>query len=294
MAWLFRGEKKIKQSDMLIKEQALGLANFLRDSAINSTRQGTEPNSQRRLVISLTTFNKRIDDLYLCIESLLQQSLRPNRVILWLSEEEFPSLDFIPALLLNQKERGLEILFCKNDIGPYKKIIPSLNLLLEDNIITVDDDVMYPVDMLDLLYRTHLRFPKAVVANVTHKLTRGANGKVLPYKQWPRGYQVDQPQSDVYPVGIGGVLYPPNSLDPIATDESLFMSLCPKADDVWLKIMALKHGTLAMSVNDHRSWAKRNLMIDGSQQFALKRGNKSKVSGNDIKVAQTLDFFNMN
>lgn len=293
MSWFSRGEKKIKQSDMLIKAQALNLANLLRIQAMTSSLSGVEPDSPRRIVISLTTFDKRIDDVYLCIESLLQQSLRPNRIILWLSEEEFPHGTELPATLLRQKSRGLEICFCSRDIGPYKKIIPTLSLCPEDNIVTVDDDVMYPVDMLDLLYRRHLVFPKAVVANVTHQLARDPNGKLMPYKQWPRGYQVDAPKDDVYPVGIGGVLYPPNSFHPLVLDESLFTRLCPRADDVWLKIMAKKVGTLAVSVNDHRAWAKRNLMIDGSQQFALKRSNKSKIAGNDIKIVQVLKYFDI-
>lgn len=291
MPWFSRGEKKIKQSDMLIKAQALNLANLLRIQAMTSSQSGVVPDSPRRLVISLTTFDKRIDDVYLCIESLLQQSLRPNRIILWLSEEEFPHGKALPAALTKQKNRGLEVRFCPHDIGPYKKIIPTLALCPEDNIVTVDDDVMYPVDMLDLLYRRHLEFPHAVVGHVTHQLARDTSGQPLPYKQWPRGYQVDEPADDVYPVGIGGVLYPPNSFHSVVLDENSFMQLCPSADDVWLKFSAKKVGTLAVSVNDHRVWAKRNLMIDGSQQFALKRSNKSKVSGNDAKITRVIEYF---
>lgn len=284
MPWFSGREKKISQQDMLTKGQALNLQNLLRQQAIVSDRCGVEPSSSRNLVVSLTTFTKRIDDVYLCIESLLQQSLRPNRVLLWLAEEEFSSDFQLPAALLNQKNRGLEIHYCKRDTGPYKKIIPTLQICPNDNIITVDDDVMYPVDMIDMLYRRHLQFPKSIVANVSHQLVRDKHGSIVPYKQWPRGYKVNEPREDVYPVGIGGVLYPPNSLDEMVKDESLFIKLSPNADDVWLKFMALKAGTLAVSVNDHRIWSKRNLMIEGSQQFALKRSNKSKKSGNDTKI----------
>lgn len=292
MSWFSR-EKEISQSDMLTKVQALNLSNLLRIQASTLTTSGVEPNSDRRIVISLTTFSKRIDDIYLCIETLLQQSLKPNRIILWLSEEEFAKGARLPAILSKQIERGLEICYCPRDIGPYKKIIPTLALCPNDNIITVDDDVMYPVDMVDLLYRRHLMFTDAVVASVTHQMARDNSGKILPYKKWPRGYQVKEPQDDVYPVGIGGVFYPPNSFCSSVLDEKLFIELCPRSDDVWLKLMARKKGTLAVSVNDHRLWSRRNLMIDGSQQFALKRSNKSKVSGNDVKINKVLKYFNM-
>lgn len=291
MSWLFCNEKKINEVKLLVKYQALNLANLLRIQALTSNKIGVEPNSPRRLVVSLTTFDKRLDDVYLCIESLLQQSLRPNRILLWLSEEEFPPGTTLPASLLKQQNRGLEICYCPRDIASYKKIIPALSLCPEDNIVTVDDDVMYPVDMLDKLYRTHLKFPRAVVANVTHQLARDSSGRVLPYKKWPRGYHVDEPKADVFPVGIGGVLYPPNCFHTAVLDEVLFTELCPRADDIWLKFMALKAGTLAISAKNYRSLANQNLIIQGSQQFALKRMNKSKKVGNDLKIKNIMKHF---
>lgn len=293
MSWLFGDKKKIKEAELLVKQQALNLANLLRIQAVTSDQAGVEPESHRRLVVSLTTFDKRLDDVYLCIESLLQQSLRPNRILLWLSEEEFPPGTTLPATLLKQQTRGLEICYCLRDIASYKKIIPALSLCPEDNIVTVDDDVMYPVDMLDKLYRTHLKFPRAVVANVTHQLARDSSGRVLPYKKWPRGYHVDSPQADVYPVGIGGVLYPPNCFHTAVLDEALFTELCPRADDIWLKFMALKAGTLAISAKNYHPLTNQNLIIQGSQQFALKRMNKSKTIGNDVKIERVMKYFDL-
>lgn len=285
MSWFSRGEKVLKQADLLVKQQALDLANLLRIQACTSTQPGVESNSQRRLVVTLTTFDKRIDDVYLCIESLLHQSLRPNRLMLWLSEEEFPRSRPLPAMLLRQQARGLEIHYCPRDIGPYKKLIPALSLCPNDLLVTVDDDVMYPVDTLDLLYRAHLHYPKAVVANHAHQLIRDRHGRVMPYRKWPKGVQVSTPTSDVFPVGIGGVLYPPGALHPDVMKENIFMSQSPGADDIWFKAMAVKAGTLAFVAPNHRPWLKRYLFIESSQIFALKRLNKCSVTGNDAKLA---------
>lgn len=290
MSWFFGDERKIKEAKLLIKNQAIGLANLLRIQAATSDQVGVEPDSKRRLVISLTTFDKRLDDVYLCIESLLQQSLRPNRILLWLSEEEFPDRSFLPAILLKQQIRGLEVCYCPKDIASYKKIIPALSLCPDDYIVTVDDDVMYPIDMLDKLYRTHLKFPNAVVANVTHQMSRDHHGRLLPYKKWLRGYCVDQPKVDVFPVGIGGVLYPPKCFHSDVLNEALLTELCPRADDVWLKFMALKVNTLAVSAKNYRPLKNQNLIIPGSQQFALKRMSKSKTVGNDVKIKNVMKY----
>lgn len=293
MSWFSRGEKVLKQADLLVKQQALDLANLLRIQACTSTQPGVEPDSQRRLVVTLTTFDKRIDDVYLCIESLLQQSLRPNRLMLWLSEEEFPRSRPLPAMLMRQQARGLEIHYCPRDIGPYKKLIPALSLCPDDLLVTVDDDVMYPVDTLDLLYRTHLQYPSEVVANRGHQLLRDRHGRVMPYKQWPKGVQLCSPSADVFPVGIGGVLYPPGALHPDVVKEEVFMSQCPGADDIWLKAMAMRAGTQSVVVPNHRPWLKRYLFIESSQMFALKRKNKCPQTGNDAKLAAVFSTFGL-
>lgn len=284
----FKREKVLKQTDLLVRQQAIGLANLLRIQAITSERSGVEPDSDRNIVVSLTTYGRRLEDVYLCIESLLQQSLRPNRLLLWLSEEEFPAGTVLPAMLHNQMSRGLEVRYCRHDWGSYKKIIPTLELCPDALIVTVDDDVMYPVDTLDLLYRTHLKYPSAVVAHRAHEVILDRHGNVMPYKKWPKGVRTASPSNAVFPVGIGGVLYIPGCFSPEVMQSADFMALCPQADDIWLKVMALRAGTKAVVVQDSRPWLKRYLFIEGSQDVTLTQINKCPHQGNDLKMARVL------
>jgi len=71
------------------------------------------------LIVSLTTIPERIDRVYLAIETLLQQSVKPDYLILWLSESDFSdeylkSTNHATRRLLNQKNRGLKIELCKD------------------------------------------------------------------------------------------------------------------------------------------------------------------------------------
>lgn len=93
-----------------------------------------------KVIVSLTTYNKRIYDVYLAIESIMQQTVKPSKIILWLDENEFRP-DNIPNSLILQQKRGLEIRFCAN-IKSYKKLIPTLKNYSNDIIITIDDDVI--------------------------------------------------------------------------------------------------------------------------------------------------------
>ena len=72
------------------------------------------------LVISLTSYEERFDDLTISLYSLLTQTVKPDRIILWLSDEL--TLNDLPYDITRFIKNGLEIRFVK-DIGSYTKAI---------------------------------------------------------------------------------------------------------------------------------------------------------------------------
>ena len=72
------------------------------------------------LVVSLTSYEERLEDLTISIYSLLNQSIKPDRIILWLSDKL--SLNDLPYDITRFIKNGLEIRFVK-DIGSYTKAI---------------------------------------------------------------------------------------------------------------------------------------------------------------------------
>lgn len=198
------------------------------------------------VIVSLTSFGQRIYDVHLAIESIMQGSVRPNRIILWLAEEEFRDR-LIPASLKRQQERGLEIAFCK-DIRSYKKLIYTLQQNPDAIIVTIDDDVLYEYDTLERMVHTHLTNPTNICACRLHQIVLDANNKPLSYLQWKMGITDIKASPLNFPTGIGGVLYPPHCLPNEVFNEEVFMKLCPTADDVWFYAMAKKNDTHAIKV----------------------------------------------
>ena len=91
----------------------LMLCNRFRWSAVAGGNSGP--------VVSLTTYGKRVQAVYLAIESIARGSALPSRLILWIDD---PALYAnLPPTLLRLKRRGLEIRYCKN-FGPHKKYYP--------------------------------------------------------------------------------------------------------------------------------------------------------------------------
>lgn len=210
--------------------------NFGSKSGINPTGAGTQ------LVISFTSFGKRINAAHVTAATLLNQSLKPQKVILWLAhgEKAGPKLEKLT-------KRGLEIRYC-DDLRSYKKIIPTLELYPDNIVVTADDDIIYPRNWLAKLYAEHKRHPQDVCCHRAHLLTRKPDGAVETYNNWRWCVSNTDKPANTFPTGAGGVLYPPGSLDPEVTNREAFQELAPYADDIWLKAMSLKQGTISRVV----------------------------------------------
>ena len=196
------------------------------------------------VTVSLTSYGDRVYSVCYVIYSILMQSVQPNRIILWLSEQEYND-ENLPQSLKDLRSRGVEIAYCP-DYRSYKKIIPTLRKYSEDVIITIDDDVLYGHETLEYLINAYLQEPEYIWFMSGSKMAFDKNGNIKPYVTWYDEHLTAlECNIKNFPTGIGGILYPPHSLAEEVTDETLFMKLAPTADDIWLKAMSLKQGQIA-------------------------------------------------
>lgn len=264
---------------------------ILENATLTSTAAGVGNDKAHNIVVSLTSFDQRIDNLHICIESLFQQSLKADKIVLWLSRKNFTNKK-LPENIIRLQARGLSVEWVDDDIGPYKKIIYSLQAYPDALIITVDDDVLYPSDTIDMLYQSYLERPTAIHCHRAYTMPYSGN-RLVNYQAWPLANNASEPAYDIFPTGIAGVLYFPGCFDKEVANQAMFMRLCPNADDVWLKAMSLKAGTKVYKVNDSRPWKDRFLTVPNSQDASLKRLNWSKKHGNDEKIAAVFDHYQL-
>ncbi|GAA3926505.1 hypothetical protein [Litoribacillus peritrichatus] len=290
----YREKRAKRKQEQIYKMHAMLTALHLQSMTLHSQSSGIGNAKPESIVVSLTSFPARINDVHLTIESLFQQSLKADQIILWLSVENFPNqLNDLPEALLMQRARGLSIEFVEGDLGPYKKIIYSLKAHPDALILTFDDDILYPVDSIDLLYRAYLNEPNVIHCHRGHKVQYDTSGNILPYHQWQMGLKSSSANFDIFPTGNGGVLYFPGALHSDVTDEKVFQSLALNADDVWLKAMSLRNKVPCKVVSHTKHWRARLLMIEGSQDVALIKQNKSKCDGNDYKIHAVFNHFDL-
>ena len=242
------------------------------------------------IIVSLTSYGERVKTAYLTIESIMEQTLKPNRIILWLDDSwEHRTL---PNSLQRLKNRGLEIYYCK-DIRSYKKLVPSLKKFPNDAIITIDDDLIYDINLLENLIVPYLDKPNRIYCCRAHQIVLGKDGKPVQYNKWNIGLSEPQTGWWVFPTGVGGCLYPPHSLDEEVLNENVFMDICPYADDVWFKAMALKKGTLATrveTINKNGDEFYLNQSVQEKSLFALNVRGKAL---NDVQIKKVFDRYDI-
>lgn len=131
-----------------------------------------------RPVISLTTISSRIERVEKTIKTIIDQSLKPQSVNLYISANPYmidAGIDLKSDVLKRIADLGANI-YCTENIGPYRKQYPVIRQLWECGappetpIVTVDDDVIYPHDILESLIGK-LAEKKAVIAHRGRQIT---------------------------------------------------------------------------------------------------------------------------
>ena len=235
-------------------------------------RKGRPHDLGAELIVSLTSYPPRFSTLHQTIACLLDQTVRPDRLILWIALDD---LRVLPKRVTNLETRGLEIRTCE-DLRSYKKLVPVLEAFPEAFIATADDDLYYPPDWLEELVTGADR--STIVCHRAHRLVRRADGKLAPYLDWEFDVQdqrARESSSDLVPTGVGGVFYPPHSLHPMVANRALFEALCPHGDDLWFYWCARMADTPCRKVGGRL----RLIVWEGTRESAL--WNSNERGGND-------------
>ncbi len=208
---------------------------------------GCNPDSD--VVVSLTTYPARIKTVWCTVASLLNQTYKPFKVLLYLSKEQFPEgIESLPKNLTRLQNRGLEIVFVEGDLKPHKKYYYALKEYTDYMVITADDDIFYPENHIEFFVKASHRFPDAVICTRSHMVTMedAESRRFAPYNSWDEQL-TSEPNYVTMPVGCNGALYKRRFFDDELFDKDKIMELSLYTDDLWLKIMELKNGTKAFN-----------------------------------------------
>lgn len=104
------------------------------------------------IVITLTSWVKRINSVKRVVESIMRNTVLPDRVYLNLSSTEFAGIDLPEDLVeyFNSDDRLIINWVDGPNTKSMKKVFPILKYLDDDDIIIdADDDILFPEDLIE-------------------------------------------------------------------------------------------------------------------------------------------------
>ncbi|MDQ2077153.1 glycosyltransferase family A protein [Marinimicrobium sp. ABcell2] len=268
---------------MKLKEYPSSLFNACLLQPLSPVRLNSIEGMPLPVIVSLTSIPSRLATVHLTIRSLLAQTHKPEKVVLWLNDRLRGQ---IPDSLARLEGGVFQIRFAGLDCS-HRKLVHARAAFPGRLIVTCDDDLMYGKSWLVRLYRDHLRHPQSVIAHECRSIALDG-GALLPYKQWPVETRQGVSDQRLLPIGYGGVLYPPGGLHEDVDNPELFLKLAPRADDLWFKAMSYLAGTTTRRSSDPGS---KPIPIVRSQRDSLQKSNV-KQDANRVQWQSICEYYN--
>ena len=120
-------------------------------------------NKQKKIIVSMTSWPKRINNVPTVLNSFINQDTPPDLIELNLCEAEFPNKENdLPKELksLLSKNEKIEINWVKKNTYTFKKIIPTIKKFYGNNyyLLSVDDDWIYRNNYISMMINYFNKF----------------------------------------------------------------------------------------------------------------------------------------
>ena len=232
-------------------------------------------------ILSLTSHPARFDALAIALPELKKQVLQPTEIIVNIAHGDMKQL---PQSVRDLAATGYIVINECSDLGPGKKLMPTVKLYPTLPIIVIDDDLILTPDLTLQLMLEHHLYPDAIIASRVHRVTYAPDGSLEPFSAWEKGSDgLSGPSLDLMATSGAGTLFPAGSLHPDALDEARYGELAFHTDDLWWYFQGRRNGTAVHRLPGYRSLD----FIPETQDVGLwKTGNKDR---NDINFKKLVD-----
>lgn len=237
-----------------------------------------------QLIVSMTSFPKRIANVWKVVKCLKSQSVIPDSIILYVSKSQFASINALPKSLLEQQDEIFKIEFVDGDIRSHKKYYYSFQRYKDELVLLVDDDIYYPRNMIESMLNAFVDHPASVICRFGYQMKYDKCGNLLDYKKWSLFQKPCMDGSVFFGTG-GGSLFIPANLYKDTCNIELALKLCPLADDVWINAMVRLAGVKIVKLSGSLL-----LPIFAKDDSLLCHDNVIKGE-NDIQIKAVDDYY---
>jgi hypothetical protein len=231
------------------------------------------------VIISLTTSPTRIDHIEEVLNTIMKNTILPDKIVLNLPtvfKRTGLTFNNIPTFITNNPLIYVNV--C-NDIGPSTKIIASLPLFKnpETILISIDDDILYKPNFIEILLSISKIYPDAVITGISFVSLNNSDllndSSNLLNKKYNKLQYVQMVE------GYSSVLYKKKFFEKYSVEElENYPKFCYFADDFILSNYLMKEKIRIISTNEDLI---ENAYLEyGSQIDALKMGANGFTNNN--------------
>lgn len=210
-------------------------------------------NNRASVTVCMTSIPTRIDKVWVVMECIIRQTIQPDTVLLYLSKKQFKKIEVPSSLQRYVNSDFLHIVWVDEDIRSYKKFWYYIRDFPDRGFITLDDDILYPSDIIEILLKSYDKSKKIIPACYCYKIKFDYSGKILQYEEWEKNTKRGYVGNDIFFGSGGGVYFPAGSLLGANLPYDMISQICPFADDIWLNAFVRRNGYVVMCAKNRRS-----------------------------------------
>ena len=122
------------------------------------------------IIASCTSYPLRVGNLPKVVDTILNQTCPPDKVIINLSKDEFPNYGLPQEVQIYiDSQDKVSVNWLEGNWKVYKKFLPILKDYPDALIFPFDDDILYPSNMLADFIEMHKQFPNAPISGANVK-----------------------------------------------------------------------------------------------------------------------------
>ena len=259
---------------------------------ISPLKTNPKTSSETRVILSMTTYPKRMKFAYKALKSVILQNKACLEIFVFVFEDEYPE---VTRHLSKLSKHGVQVVPFPQNLKQYLKILPALHRFKDCAIITFDDDIIYPKGWLDGLLSAYATNPD---------YQSGYRGQKVPRRDGlnPENYftldlftslvERELAPEEILFTGVSGVIYPPNLFCPLVLNVEAAMKLSPNNDDLWLYFNSIHSSVRKLFIPSNMG---DPLYFIGSQKVALWKSNDAgQMRNRDALINLSTSFSKLN
>ena len=238
------------------------------------------------IIVSMSAKEEDFDELELSLYSIFKQTVLPDRVILWLSNEY--ELSELPYSITRYVKNGLEIKFVE-DKGSYNNTIYALKKFPHSILVTADNNIYYSNEWLKNLYHSYISAPNDIHVHQA-RFVNIQDNQILPMHTWQKNKDENSSYKN-FPVQNAGVLYPPKTFCVEVFRDDIYDKKLSVDWSVWSWFMALVSDRKIRIVKNHIN---RLSCINLIKQLKKDIHLYKNISNIDNQFLELMNYYKLN